>query len=74
MGGKPLIDREYGRGDRLQKRDRSLRKFQSFLGMSYSYKDSGKKSVKKFHGSSMVRSHPFVINKAIAMGTATIKL
>ena len=25
--------------------------------MSYSYADSGKKSVKKFHGSSMVRSH-----------------
>ncbi len=60
VGGKPLIDREYGHGDRLQKRDRSLRKFQSFLGMSYSYKDSGKKSVKKFHGSSMVRSHLYV--------------
>lgn len=55
--GKPLIEREYGNNDRLQKRDRSLRKFQAFLGMSYSYADSGKKSTKKFHGSSMVRSH-----------------
>ena len=55
--GKPLIEREYGNSDKLQKRDRSLRKFQAFLGMSYSYKDSGKKSTKKFHGSSMVRSH-----------------
>ena len=56
-GGKPLIEREYGNSDKLQKRDRSLRKFQGFLGMSYSYSDSGKKSSKKFHGSSMVRSH-----------------
>ncbi len=55
--GKPLIEREYGNNDRLQKRDRSLRKFQAFLGMSYSYKESGKKSHKKFHGSSLVRSH-----------------
>lgn len=55
--GKPLIEREFNDADKLQKRDRSLRKFQAFLGMSYSYSDSGKKSVKKFHGSSMVRSH-----------------
>ena len=55
--GKPLIEREYGLGDRLQKRDRSLRKFPAFLGMSYNYADSGTKSSKKFHGSSMVRSH-----------------
>ncbi len=55
--GKPLIEREYNDSDRLQKRDRSLRKFQAFLGMSYSFADSGKKSMKKFHGSSMIRSH-----------------
>ncbi len=55
--GKPLIEREYNDNDRLQKRDRSLRKFQAFLGMSYSFSDSGKKSMKKFHGSSMIRSH-----------------
>ncbi len=55
--GKPLIEREYNNSDRLQKRDRSLRKFQAFLGMSYSFADSGKKSMKKFHGSSIVRSH-----------------
>lgn len=55
--GKPLVEREYGNNDKLQKRDRSLRKFQAFLGMSYSYKDSGKKSLKNFHGSSLVRSH-----------------
>lgn len=55
--GKPVIEREYNDNDKLQKRDRSLRKFQAFLGMSYSYKNSGKKSTKKFHGSSMMRSH-----------------
>ena len=32
--GKPFIEREYGNNDKLQKRDRSLRKFQAFLGMS----------------------------------------
>ena len=55
--GKPFIEREYGNNDRLQKRDRSLRKFQAFLGMSYNYADSGKKSMKKFYGSSLIRSH-----------------
>ena len=55
--GKPLIEWEYGSSDKLQKRDRSLRRFQAFLGMSYSYKQSGGRKTRSFHGSSMVRSH-----------------
>ncbi len=51
------IERESTDSGQIQKRDRSLRKFQAFLGMSYSYKNSGKKSMRSFHGSSLVRSH-----------------
>lgn len=57
IDGKPLIERDIGNNGKLQKRDRSLRKFQAFLGMSYSYAESGNRSTKKFHGSAMVRSH-----------------
>lgn len=57
INGKPLIEREENDQGRIQKRDRSLRKFQAFLGMSYSYKNSGNKKNRDFHGSSLVRSH-----------------
>jgi hypothetical protein len=57
VGGKPLIDREVNQQGKIQKRDRSLRKFQAFLGMSFSYKASGNKKSRKFHGSSLIRSH-----------------
>ncbi|MDJ0593357.1 MAG: hypothetical protein QNJ72_25785 [Pleurocapsa sp. MO_226.B13] len=57
INGKPLIEREENDFGRVQKRDRSLRKFQAFLGLSYSYKNSGKKITRSFHGSTLVRSH-----------------
>ncbi len=56
VGSKPWIEREEKDG-KWQKRDRSLRKFQAFLGLSYSYKQSGDKKSRKFHGSSIARAH-----------------
>ena len=56
IDGKPWVERELSNG-KWQKRDRSLRKFQSFLGLSYAYRTSGNLSSKKFSGSSLVRSH-----------------
>ena len=55
--GKPWIEREYNDKGKLQKRDRSLRKFQAFLGLSFSYKQSGDKVKRKFHGSAICRAH-----------------
>ena len=56
---KPWLEYEESKG-KLQKRDRSLRKFQAFMGMSFSYEQSGDKKSRKFHGSSMTRSHLYV--------------
>lgn len=56
VNGKPWIEREESQG-KLQKRDRSLRKFQAYLGLSYSYRQSGEKKSRKFHGSSLARAH-----------------
>jgi hypothetical protein len=60
INGKPWIEREENKFGKLQKRDRSLRKFQAYLGLSYSYRASGEKKSRKFHGSSLVRSHLYV--------------
>ena len=60
VDGKRWVEREKDVNGRLQKRDRSLRKFQAFLGMSYSYRQSGSKNSRTFHGSSLVRSHLYV--------------
>ncbi len=57
VNGKAWIEREAGKNGKMQKRDRSLRKFQAYLGMSYSYRQSGDKNSRSFHGSSLVRSH-----------------
>lgn len=57
VNGKPWIEREENNQGKLQKRDRSLRKFQAYLGLSYSYRQSGEKKSRKFHGSSLARSH-----------------
>ncbi len=53
---KPLVEYEPRKG-KLQKRNRSLRKFQAYLGLSFSYEISGNSKKRKFHGSSLVRSH-----------------
>ncbi|MDJ0595979.1 MAG: transposase [Pleurocapsa sp. MO_226.B13] len=59
IGGKPWIEYERSR-KKLQKRDRSLRKFQAFLGLSFSYEISGNSRKRKFHGSSLVRAHLYI--------------
>jgi hypothetical protein len=60
INGKPWIEREENYQGKLQKRNRSLRKFQAYLGLSYSYRQSGEKTRRKFHGSSLARSHLYV--------------
>lgn len=57
LDGKPWIEYDRGKNDKWQKRDRSLRKFQGYLGLSFSYKQSGDSKKRSYHGSAMVRSH-----------------
>ena len=59
VNSKAWIEYEESKG-KLQKRDRSLRKFQAFMGLSFSYKQSGDNKSRSFHGSSMTRSHLYV--------------
>ncbi|ELS02115.1 hypothetical protein Xen7305DRAFT_00018260 [Xenococcus sp. PCC 7305] len=59
VNDKAWIEYEESKG-KLQKRDRSLRKFQAFMGMSFSYKQSGDKKSRSFHGSKITRSHLYV--------------
>ena len=57
VNGKRLLEREITSSGKRQKRDRSLRKFQGYLGLSYKLKQSGDKTVRSFGGSSMMRAH-----------------
>ena len=59
VDGSCWVEYERSRGKK-QKRDRSLRKFQSFLGMSYRISSSGDSVKRKFGGSSIVRAHLYV--------------
>lgn len=59
VNGSCWIEYEKRNGKR-QKRDRSLRKFQSYLGMSYRLSQSGDSLKRKFGGSSIVRAHLYV--------------
>jgi hypothetical protein len=59
VNGKPWVEYEPSRG-KLQKRNRSLRKFQGFVGLSYNYKQSGDKIKRKFHGNGNIRSHLYI--------------
>jgi hypothetical protein len=72
VAGKPWVEYERSMG-KLQKRDRSLRKFQAFMGLSYSYKQSGLKVKRKFHGSSMIRSHLYIWAICVLSRTKNIK-
>lgn len=56
---QPLIEREASNG-KMQKRDRSLRKFQAFLGLSYAHVQSGNVKKRSFHGSTVSRSSLYV--------------
>jgi hypothetical protein len=72
VNGKPWIEYEPSKG-KLQKRDRSLRKFQAFVGLSYSYKQSGDKIKRKFHGNGTIRSHLYIFVTATITRTKHIK-
>lgn len=58
--GKPFIEWEQSNRGKWQKRDRSLRSFQAYLGLSFTMKQSGDKQSKKFSGSTLIRSHLYI--------------
>jgi hypothetical protein len=60
VNGLPWIERELNKDGKLQKRDRSLRKFQSYLGLGYRIKQSGELDNNHFGGSKIVRSHLYI--------------
>lgn len=62
VDGKPWIEREQSLkpGKGLQKRNRSLRSFQAYLGLSYKLKQSGDRLSKSFLGSDLARSHLYM--------------
>jgi hypothetical protein len=68
---KPWLEYEHT-GEKLQKRDRSLRKFQAFCGLSYSYKQSGDKVKRKFHGNAIIRSHLYIWGICVLCRTKNI--
>ncbi|MFM2310825.1 MAG: hypothetical protein RLZZ04_101 [Cyanobacteriota bacterium] len=72
LDGKPWVEYERS-SDKLQKRPRSLRKFQAFCGLSYSYKQSGNKVKRKFHGNGIIRSHLYIWSVAVLSRTKNIK-
>jgi hypothetical protein len=72
VAGKPWVEYEHSQG-KLQKRDRSLRKFQAFMGLSYSLKQSGDKVKRKFHGNSLIRSHLYAWAVCVLSRTKNIK-
>lgn len=59
IDGKRWVEYEESKG-KLQKRDRSLRKFQAFIGLTYKIKQSGDSISRSFGGSSMVRCHLYM--------------
>lgn len=56
LNDKKWIEHDTINGKR-KKYDRSLKQFQAYLGLSFSLQQSGDSLSKKFHGSSLVRSH-----------------
>ena len=56
IDGKKYIEHDRIKGKR-KKYDKSLAQFQAYLGLSFSLQQSGDSLSKRFHGSSMVRSH-----------------
>jgi hypothetical protein len=56
LNGKRWMEYDRINGKR-KKYDRSLKQFQAYLGLSFSLEQSGDSLSKKFHGSSVVRSH-----------------
>jgi len=60
LDGKPWIDYEQTSTGKLQRRYRSLRSFQLYLGTGYAWVQSGDKRVWTLSGSSLIRSHLWV--------------
>lgn len=58
--GHPFVEWEQNHKGKWQKRDRSLRSFQAYLGLSFKLKQSGDKFSKKFSGSTLIRSHLYI--------------
>jgi hypothetical protein len=72
VNGKPWVEYEPSKG-KLQKRDRSLRKFQGFVGLSYALKQSGDKVKRKFHGNGIIRSHLYIFVYSTITRTKHVK-
>lgn len=72
VDGKPVIEWEQNAKGDWQKRNRSLRSFQAYLGMAYKMAQSGDKLIKKFSGSSLIRSHLYIwaISQMSGKGTS----
>ncbi len=64
LDGKPWVDLEEGKdkdgNSKIQKRHRSLRSFQLFLGLGYVEKQSGDKSTKALGGSEITRASLYI--------------
>lgn len=60
VDGCPWIEWEETEKGKVQKRHRSLRSFQAYLGLAYTIQESGDKKQKKFGGSDMCRSHLYM--------------
>lgn len=60
LDGRPWVEWEEGGNGKRQKRHRSLRSFQAYLGLSYTIKQSGDKKEKKFGGSDTCRAHLYM--------------
>lgn len=60
LDGKPWIEWEENRQGELQKRHRSLRSFQLYLGLGYVLKESGKERTIALGGSDLVRSQLYM--------------
>jgi hypothetical protein len=60
VNGQSIIDRGISATGKKQKRYRSLRSFQLYLGLGYKWKQSGDKIVRFLSGSSICRAHLFM--------------
>ena len=58
--GKPFVEWELDKNDRWQKRNRSLKSFQAYMGLAYKLRQSGDKLSKAFLGSEMIRAHLYM--------------
>jgi len=60
IDGKQHIEWELGGKGEWQKRNRSLKSFQAYMGLAYKLKQSGDKLSKSFLGSELIRAHLYM--------------